>query len=299
MKIDDKNTDDFDLGPFTSDDSDFDNLFDDVETASKEIPEIQPLHEEPARIIVNIEDESPKKSPPVPGRKRTAEDFEPDMDALLLTAQSPMIIEGMEYYDKKQFSAETHRIYTEALNGVDLYVKILIRNPKNYRKLKSQIDADPDCQQVEKIAFGLFHKEYERIPETDKEKLEAFALFKHIFKQSIDKAAINKSIKTIRKYFLLSGDIDYEKFHKYLENDSAGTGRDLNHFHRHLRLALAMLKKGDSEITKGLKGRDLNFFIIKSSELLGYYHKLHENIKSSDYFYRIHNIYKKYYIIKE
>jgi len=110
----------------------------------------------------------PRKSPAEPDtpgpeqllepKRRSSKDFNPDMDMLLLTAQSPMIIEGMKSYTKGDFSSSTLSVYTEALKGVSLYIKILDRNPKNYYKLKALIDSDTDCKEVEDIAFNLYKK---------------------------------------------------------------------------------------------------------------------------------------------
>ncbi|MBN2040750.1 MAG: hypothetical protein JW864_11955 [Spirochaetes bacterium] len=290
MNTGDNKHEDFEFDSFMDDDSGFENLFDDTEP----VKPVKPQSEPPDEILF----EEPKLVTP-PKKKRTISDFEPDMDALLMTAQSSMIIEGVENYEDKKFSPETYQIYIEALKGVDLYIKILNRNPNNYRKLKTLIDADTDCQQVEKKAFDLYRQQYDRIPETDKERLEAFEAFKLIFRHSANKASISMSMKALRKYYLISGGIDFEKIQNYINEDNINLKKDINNFHQHLKLALNMLKRGDSEITKGLKGRDLNVFITKVSELIGYYYKEHDNTKVSDYFYRIHNIYKKYFIIKD
>jgi hypothetical protein len=300
MDIDNKKNDFDDL--FSGGDSDFENLFEEPDTQQNQpekkqkvkesvVPELSVPKMVSKSVKTSASDESQKK-------KRTISDLEPDMDALLLTAQSAMIIEGMDTYNKKNFAAETLQIYNEALKGVDLYRKILNRNPGNYRKLKSLIDSDTDCQQVEKIAFELYKNEYETDPDSDKEKLEAFELFKQIFRQSVNKASITKSMKILRKYFLLSGGLDSEKILEGIKDDDIEIKKDINHFNQYLKLALDMLKKGDQEIAQGLRGRDLNVFIIKASELLGYYYKTLDNTKISDYYYRIHNIYKKYFIMK-
>jgi hypothetical protein len=296
MQTDNKKHDDFNLDSFTDEDSNFENLFDEPESPSvkpvKKSPEVNPPTVKKNKDLTFQEEKVTNK------KKRSISDFEPDMDALLLTAQSSMIIEGMEFYNNKNFTAETLQVYNEALKGVDLYIKILNRNPNNYRKLKTLIDADTDCQQVEKIAFQLFKEEYETAPDTDKEKLEAFELFKQIFKQSVNKASISRSMKILRKYFLLSGGLDMEKIEEGVKDESIEIKKDVNHFNQYLKLALDMLKKGDHEIAQGLKGRDLNVFITKASELLGYYYKALDNTKISDYYYRIYNIYKKYFIMK-
>ncbi len=296
MHNDDKNFNDFNLDSFT-DDSGFENLFDETPAGKKHSVKIDDADKKQKPAVKETYFEETKVEKPK-AVKRTISDFEPDMDALLMTAQSPMIIEGMELYDNKNFAAETLNIYMEALKGVDLYIKILNRNPNNYRKLKTLIDADTDCQQVEKIAFELYKNQYETTPDTDREKLEAFELFKKIFKQSANKASISKSMKLLRKYFLLSGGLDTEKIQESINNQSIEIKKDINYFHQHLNVALNMVKKDDSEIARGLRGRDLNVFITKASEFLAYYYKLIENAKVSDYYFRIHNIYKKYFIMK-
>jgi hypothetical protein len=296
MHIDDKNSNDFNLDSFSNDDSGFENLFDELSSDKKQTVKAKPGQEQKPKNKVTAFEETKVDKPKAV--KRTISDFEPDMDALLMTAQSSMIIEGMELYNNKNFGFEALQVYLEALKGVDLYIKILNRNPNNYRKLKTLIDADTECQQVENIAFDLYKKEHETTPDTDREKLAAFELFKQIFKQSVNKASISKSMKLLRKYFLLSGGLDTEKIQELINSDSIEIKKDINYFHQHLNVALNMIKKDDSEIARGLRGRDLNVFVTKASEFLGYYYKLLENVKVSDYYFRIHNIYKKYFIMK-
>jgi hypothetical protein len=299
MHIDDKKFDDFNLDSFSNEDSSFENIFDEPPAEKKPVIKVKPAQEQkPKNQDISFKETKVEKPKPVSAKKRNITDFEPDMDALLMTAQSSMIIEGMELYNNKNFASEVLQIYLEALKGVDLYIKILNRNPNNYRKLKTLIDADTDCQQVETIAFDLYKKQYDTTPDTDREKLEAFELFKLIFKQSINKASISKSMKLLRKYFLLSGGLDMEKIQELINTESLEIKKDINYFHQHLKIALDMIKKDDSEIARGLRGRDLNVFITKASEFLGYYYKLLENAKVSDYYLRIHNIYKKYFIMK-
>ncbi len=299
MNIDDKKFNDFNLDSFPDDDSSFENLFNEPVPDEKPAAKVKPVQEQkPKDQDTLFKETKVEKKKPVSGKKRTISDFEPDMDALLLTAQSPMIIEGMELNNNRDFASETLQVYLEAIKGIDLYIKILNRNPNNYHKLKSLIDADTDCQQVEKIAFDLYKKQYDTTPDTDREKLEAFELFKKIFKLAANKASISKSMKLLRKYFLLSGGLDFEKIQELINTESLEIKRHINYFHQYLRIALNMIKKDDSEIARGLRGRDLNVFITKASEFLGYYYKLLENEKVSDYYYRIHNINKKYFIMK-
>ncbi len=290
---DKKKKDEFNLDSFT-DDLDFDDLFKDDkdETVDKneEILFENPAPPQKARI---------KDKTPTQNKKRTIYDFEPDMDALLMTAQSSMIIEGMKSYTNKDFSSNSLQIYIEALKGVEFYMKILDRNPGNYRKLKALIDADMDCQQVEKIAFNLYKKAHDDIPETDREKLTAFEQLHMLLEGASQKASIANSMKTLKKYFLMSGGIDTEKVHEKSEKKDIGLKTDIKNLHQHLKMALEMLNKGKSEISEGLKGRDLNVYIKNSAELLSYYYDIQGNEKVSKYFQRIYNIHTKYFIMKE
>ncbi len=288
MAKDKKKDDDFSLDSFSGNDLEFDDLFKDEKNDEKLFDDIIP--EKKTTIKSNTETQK---------RKRTIYDFEPDMDALLLTAQSSMIIEGMNYYKNRDFSPHTLQIYLEALRGVELYIKIINRNPNNYRKLKTQIDADMDCQQVEKIAFNLFNKAHDDIPETDREKLNAFEQLHTLLKGAVQKAIISNSMRISRNYFLISGGIDTDKLHEKIDKGDVGFKKDIKDLHQHLKMALEMLNKGKSEITEGLKGRDLNLYIKNTAELLSYYYNFQGNDKVSDYYKRIHNIHKKYFIIKD
>ncbi len=241
----------------------------------------------------------PSGTPSAEPKKRSSKDFNPDMDALLLTAQSPMILEGMQQYTQGNFSSTNHSVYLEALNGISLYIKILGRNPNNYNKLKSLIDSDTDCKEVEKIAFGLYQKKNGSAPGTDQEKITAFELFESLFKEAVNKSSISNSMRILKKYLLLSGSIDEIRVKDLLMKGNREFIADVNNLIQHVNLALEMQKKGRYEIAKGLKGRDLNIFVIKASYLLYLYSNLSGNDKMADYYARVHNNFKKYFIIRE
>ena len=143
---------------------DLDFVFDDNED-----PDIQSLFEEnhfdddddkDDHIISQMNINTKDHEPITQKKMRSLCDFEPDMDALLLTAESSMIIEGMKYYTKSDFSSNTLPIYLEARKGIEFYMKILNRSPNNYRRLKILIDSDIDCQKVERTFLHpvLFHQ---------------------------------------------------------------------------------------------------------------------------------------------
>jgi len=246
-----------------------------------------------------IDDFKPEKESTDNIHKRSSRDFQPDMDALLITAQSSMIIEGMKKYTERDFSSGNLPIYLEALNGVNLYIKILDRNPKNYHKLKAVINADPDCQEVESIAFNLYKKIFGNEPESDQEKLVAFEKFSALFKDAVNRATIATSMKDIKKYFLLSGGLDEIKVSQLVASNDQELKKDISNLQRYIALGLAYIEKGNVEIIKGLRGRDLNNYVVRGSQLLAYYYKLIKNERLADYYARINSIYSKYFVVKD
>ncbi|MCX8122718.1 MAG: hypothetical protein N3F66_00965 [Spirochaetes bacterium] len=274
-------------------DDDLFKLDDEIDDKKSKAPTTHRLLDE------DIEDIRTVKESTEISRKRSSRDFQPDMDALLITAQSSMIIEGMKKYSERDFSAANLPIYLEALNGVNLYIKILDRNPKNYHKLKAVINADPDCQEVEKIAFNLYKKMFGTEPETDQEKLVAFEKFSALFKDAVNRATIATSMKEIKKYFLLSGGLDEIKVTQLVAQNDEELRKDISNLQRYIAMGLAYIEKGNIEIIKGLKGRDLNNFVVRGSQLLAYYFKLIHNERLADYYARINSIYSKYFVIKE
>jgi hypothetical protein len=231
--------------------------------------------------------------------KRSSKDFNPDMDALLMTAQSPMILEGMKHYTQGNFSSQTMPVYLEALKGIALYIKILDRNPNNFNKLQKLIDADMDCKEVETIAFNLFKMIHGRQPENDQEKLVSFERFEQLFREAVNKASISNSMKLLKKYLLMSGSLDEVKVRDLFKRGNVDLKADVNNLAQHLQLGLDLMKKGRHEIAKGLKGRDLNIYVIKASYLMYYYYSLSGNETLADHYARLHNNYKKYFIIRE
>lgn len=294
--------DDFQLDSIFEDDAELDDAFKEEGEHKTVNDELSEELKEEFTIDESHEDftETPIEETPAPTqKKRSFLDFEPDMDAILLTAQSSMIIEGIKSYSKKQFSAKTMNIYVEALKGAELYMKILNRNPDNYHKLKVLIDQDIDCQEVEKTAFNIYVKVHGVSPENDKEKLEAFEMLHKLFTEAINKASISKSMVTIKQYYLLSGGLDEAKVQSLIEGDNIEFKAIINNLNHQVNIATNMLKKGKVEIAQGLKGKDLNIFVIKSSHLLSFYYKLIGNDQLAEYYMRINDLYKKYFVIRE
>jgi hypothetical protein len=298
-KIDDFALDFFDM------DVDLDNPFSEgtKDKPAKTRPAARPAPKPPVTGIhvTDVPGSAAKtvEHPAYESRKRSSKDFSPDMDALLITAQSPMIIEGIKNYIQGDFSSGTLSTYLEALKGVSLYIKILDRNPNNYNKLKALIDSDTDCREVESFALNLFKKIHNYPPETEQEKLNAFERFEAILREAANKSSISNSMRILKKYLLMSGNIDEIKVKELHAAGNPEYLSDINNFINHLKLAIDLVNKGKAEIAKGLKGRDINIYIIKTSYIIYYHYQLSCNDQAADMYARINNNYKKYFIIRE
>jgi len=249
-----------------------------------------------------IADETPdtqKHIEPIEKKRRSSLDFEPDMDALLLTAQSSMIIEGTKYMGQKLYSQKALPVYTESIKGIDLYIKILERNPHNYHKLSKMIMQDIDCREVERLAFNIYKAKYNDAPETDDQKLRAYELFRDRLKIAYFKSLISQTMAGIKKYFLLSGGVDTEKIDGLIKNEDITLKSDVAKISQHTNLALEMIKHGNAEISSGMKGREMNIFIIRSSELLQYYYTQTGRTQTADYYKRLYTTYSKYFVIRD
>ena len=204
-------------------------------------------------------------------QKRSSADFSPDMDALLLTAQSSMIVEAMKLISLHDFKSKNMSVYSEAIKGIDLYMKILERNPENFKKLTSILSTDQDCMDVQKITFNLYKNVTGELPESDTQKLKAFELINDRLKNAYNKSLISSSIISIKKYFLLSGTLDPRKVDEEYKNDPVKLKNQLNVYIRNINIGRMMIKSGNYEIVKGMKGKELNVFIVKAAQLLVYY----------------------------
>src|SRR5271157_5247685 len=105
-------------------DNEFDSLFenDTLDDKSKDLEDLFNLNKQQESHEI-VKEEKPVATaapikPSVIKKKRTSEDFEPDMDALVIGAQSPFIAEGLKYLTVRDFSSTTYDIYAEAIKGV-------------------------------------------------------------------------------------------------------------------------------------------------------------------------------------
>ncbi|HPS85319.1 MAG TPA: hypothetical protein PLY36_01165 [Spirochaetota bacterium] len=231
-------------------------------------------------------------------QKRSSADFSPDMDALLLTAQSSMIIEAMKLISLHDFKSKNISIFSEAIKGIDLYMKILERNPENFKKLAAILSSDQDCMDVQKITFNLFRNVMGELPESDSQKLKAFGLINDKLKNAYNKSLISSSIVSVKKYYLLSGSLDTMKIENDLINDPAGLKNQINCFIRHINIGRQMIKSGNSEIVKGMKGKELNVFIVKAAQMLVYYFRRTGDTELQMFYTKLHENFKKYFIVR-
>ena len=230
--------------------------------------------------------------------KRTSADFSPDMEAILITAQSSMIIEAMKLISVNEFKADNSTIFSEAINGIDLYIKILERNPDNFRKLMANLSNDKECMDVQNISFNLFKNITGEKPETDTQKLRSFEIVKEKLKIAYDKTLIVSSIANIKKYFLLSGSLDTMKIKNEIDNNTAQLKNQLTVFARHINIGRQLIQSKNSEIVKGTKGKEINIFIIKGTELLAYYFNVIGDKERQTYYSRLNENFKNYFIIR-
>lgn len=230
--------------------------------------------------------------------KRSSADFSPDMDALLLTAQSSMIIEAMKFVSLHDFKSKNISVFSEAIKGIDLYAKILERNPENFKKLTAILSSDQDCMDVQKITFNLYRNVTGELPESDSQKLKAFEIIKERLKNAYNKSLISSSIVNIKKYYLLSGSLDTVKIDDMLKINASVLNDQVNTFSRHINIGRQMIKTGNSEIVKGMKGKELNVFIVKAARMLSYYYSRTGESELQSFYTRLHENFKNYFVVR-
>jgi len=231
-------------------------------------------------------------------QKRTSADFSPDMDALLLTAQSSMIIEAMKQISLHDFKSKNMSVFTEAIKGIELYMKILERNPENFKKLTAILSSDQDCMDVQNITFNLYRNVTGELPQSDAQKLKAFELINERLKNAYNKSLITSSIVSIKKFYLLSGTLDMMKVDDALKNDPEGLKNQIGTFMRHINIGRQMIKSGNAEIVKGMKGKELNVFIVKAAQLLVYYFGRTGDSEHQLFYSKLHENFKKYFVVR-
>ncbi len=268
-----------------NDDFTFDNIFDEGD-------EDFSLYEENSSTVETDSDSSATKG------KRTSADFHPDMDALLLTAQSSMIVEAMNLFSNSDFKQSSAGCYSEAINGLNLFIKLLERNPGHFKKLSSELAYDHDFAEVINICYRHFENVSGEFPESDSQKIKAFEMVREMVNRGYLKSLISRSIIDIKEFFLLSGGLDYAKFDKINSLEADSFKKKILILMKYIKISIQFVKSGDVIINPALKGRDLNNYIVNTTELLSYYFSIMGQEKYSLYYRRLYENYKKYFIVR-
>jgi len=275
----------------TPDDFDFDPIADDLDT-SDDFFRLDDNGKKSDQAQDTAEEFSETTS------KRTSADFEPDMDLLLITAQTPMIIEAMKLISLHDFKSKNTVIYSEAIKGIELYMKILERNPENYRKVSAMMTSDPDFRDLLKITSNLYKNIFNELPTTDSHNLKAFELVKDHLDVALKKSHISASLVSLKKYFLLSGSPDIEKINAAIKEAPDRIRAEFSQFGRNVNMARELIKSGNYEINKGMKGKEVNVFIVKATMVLIHYYTQTGETQYASYYQRLNDNFKKYFIMR-
>ena len=235
---------------------------------------------------------------PAVSRRRSSQDFERDMDTLLITAQSSMIIEGLRYLTGRDYSSHTMPIYLEAMRGVELFITLLERDPLNYKKLSKIFNTDIDCQRIEKVTLNLYNNSFNEEPTSDVQWIRAFELLKDNIERAYIKSSISCTMLSIKKFFLFSGGLDQDKLHESISSNPSDMASEIQKLIPQVQNAIGLLKTGKGELSPGMKGKDMNIFIIKASQLISAYFRETGQLKMSEYYNRINETYKKYFVVR-
>lgn len=285
--------------------SDFDSfefdLLDDDEIVSPENDILMMDEAESSDDSNKVKKTIPENNEDAPGtvsRKRSSADFSPDMDLLLLTAQSSMILEGMNLIFKHDFKSTNLLSFSEAVKGVDLHIKILQRNPGNYKKLSSMLSTDTECMEVQKITFNLYKNVYDELPESETQKLRAFELIRDSLHNGYCKSLISLALIEIKRFYFMTGDPDFSKIDEVINTKADKGASYFFKLEKHVDVARKLLKTGNFEINKGMKGREINNFIVKASQILSYYFSKTSFNEKSNFYNKLHENFKKYFVVK-
>jgi hypothetical protein len=175
----------------------------------------------------------------------------------------------------------------------------LQRNPKKYFKLADTLKNDIDYKEVEKTAFNLYSLKFKAIPVTEDHILRAYDLLKDKLRTGYEKVLISRTASDMKKYFLLSGGVNTDMIREAIQSGDKAFKGEITNINQRINAAINILKSNNPEIAKGLKGRDVNIFIIKASELLSFFYRSTGNAEASEYYNRLNNNYRKYQIVRE
>jgi hypothetical protein len=269
--------------------SEIDNFFDDIS------PDV------PVESGISTDEASPSLSEESAcfDKKRTSKDFNPDMDAIVLTAQSPMITESISYLSKGDYSQKALGIYKEGQIGIAVYIKIIDRNPENYKKLQNVINSDKDCQEVENRAFTLFAKKHGHPPVDNREKIVGFEMLNTVIKNALSKAMLQLDMDSLRPFLTLHGTINAEA----IRQNFTRANKKLEAIAKTLPASISIAKKileSGSFATANASKEKMRFstFILTATLFLYNYYSLKGNLDAAKTYLRMHETHKKYWIIR-
>jgi hypothetical protein len=231
------------------------------------------------------------------GIRRSSKDFNPDMDILVLTAQSPMITDAIKLFFNSDYSKKSVEIYQEALRGINIYIKILDRNPQNYMKLQSFISTDSDCQEVEKTAFILFEKKYQHIPTDNKEKIISFELLLHLIKNAHARSILFQDIEKIRPFLTLHGTVNKDAINSAFKSSYKSLEAIVESFHNSVIVAKNIVERNQYTSSDIRKERvRISGFLLSSSFFLYHFYSLKGELDLAKKYLLMHETHKKYFI---
>jgi hypothetical protein len=233
------------------------------------------------------------------GKKRTSKDFNPDMDAIVLTAQSPMITESIQLLSSGDYSQKALGIYKEGQIGIALYIKILDRNPENYKKLQEVICSDGDCLEVENRAFGLFSKKHGHPPVDNREKIIAFEMLNMVIKNALSKAMLQLDMDSLRPYLTLHGTVNADIIRQNFTRARTKLEKMVTTLPSSISIAKKILETGSFTALNASKEKiRFSTFIMTATSFLYHYYSLKGNLDAAKTYLRMHETHKKYWITR-
>jgi hypothetical protein len=267
--------------------SEIDNFFDDISPdipAGQDVIAEAPIPDLPEEIVTS-------------GKKRTSKDFNPDMDAIVLTAQSPMITESILHLSRGDYSQKALGIYKEGQIGIAVYIKILDRNPENYKKLQEVILSDHDCQEVENRAFSLFSKKNGHPPIDNREKIVAFEMLNMIIKNALSKAMLQLDMDSLRPFLTLHGTINANTIKQTFDRSYAKIEKIAVSLPSSLSIAKKILETGSFTAVNASKEKvKFSSFIMTATLFLYHFYSLKGNLDAAKTYLRMHETHKKYWV---
>jgi hypothetical protein len=227
-------------------------------------------------------------------KRRSSKDFNPDMDTLVISAHATFVIEALSLFSKGDFSEKSIAIYSEAQSCMGVLIKILERSPSNNYKLQILFNADAECMEIEKTAFGLFQKKNKVLPKDNGEKILAFQMMQGLFRNGLIRARIAQDIELLRQFCFSRGIINPDLVIRTLNNENNQCAIIVKSLQQTLPQTIHIVNKGiyiTSDTTKEKK--TYISFIINSSLFLFHFFNETGAIEECTKYLRIHDTYQK------